>query len=120
MNRLPLPSGWVWGGMGLILAIPITATLRVIATAPHRGAPSAASDPPALLSWYVIQLMLFEDSFVRLLGLGYVLRFAALAREVVFLNGAALYLLLSQARIFVAAASSPVWRPCGMLRRERT
>jgi predicted PurR-regulated permease PerM len=22
--------GWVWGGMGLILAIPITATLRVI------------------------------------------------------------------------------------------
>ena len=22
--------GWVWGGMGLLLAIPITATLRVI------------------------------------------------------------------------------------------
>jgi len=22
--------GWVWGGMGLILAIPITAALRVI------------------------------------------------------------------------------------------
>src|SRR5207253_5140404 len=22
--------GWVWGGMGLILAIPITATLRVV------------------------------------------------------------------------------------------
>jgi predicted PurR-regulated permease PerM len=22
--------GWVWGGMGLVLAIPITATLRVI------------------------------------------------------------------------------------------
>jgi len=39
--------------------------------------------------------MLFEDSFLGLLGLGYVLRFASLAREVVFLNGAALYLLLS-------------------------
>jgi hypothetical protein len=39
--------------------------------------------------------MLFEDSFVRLLGLGYVLRFAALAREAEFLDGAALYLLLS-------------------------
>ena len=41
-----------------------------------------------------MQPMLLEDSFVRLLGLGYVLRFAALAREAEFLNGAALYLLL--------------------------
>ena len=95
MNRLPHPSQWVWGGMGLILAFPITATLRVICDHTHPGAPSAAGSPPDLLSWHVIQLMLFEDSFVRLLGLGYVLRFASLAREAEFLDGAALYLLLS-------------------------
>src|SRR5882757_8958002 len=85
MNRLPLPSEWVWGGMGLILAIPITATLRVICDHTPSWRPIGPGSPPDLLSSYVMQLMLLEDSFVRLLGLGYVLRFEHLHAKWYFL-----------------------------------
>ena len=40
--------GWLWGGMGLILAVPITAGIKAVCDNVQKWRPTAASWPTSL------------------------------------------------------------------------